>query len=113
MSVLAKTPKPPYYSVIFTSLLSGDNEGYAAMATRMLALAERQPGFLGVESAREALGITISYWTDLEAIRAWKQDIEHQQAQRLGRERWYSAYRTRIARVERDYGLDDETLARR
>ncbi|WP_110670206.1 antibiotic biosynthesis monooxygenase family protein [Salinicola halophilus] len=104
MSLIAETPEPPYYAVIFTSLMSDDPEGYEAMAERMLALAKERSGFLGLESAREAVGLTVSYWRDLEAIASWKQDIDHRYAQRLGRERWYAAYRTRIARVEREYG---------
>ncbi|MCE3028720.1 antibiotic biosynthesis monooxygenase [Salinicola sp. DM10] len=106
--MLADTPEPPYYAVIFTSLMGDDSSGYAAMADRMLTLARAQPGFLGVESAREGIGITVSYWSDLDAIRAWKRDIDHREAQRLGRERWYAAYRTRIARVERDYSFEDQ-----
>ena len=104
MSEIANTPAPPYYAVIFSSLQSDDLEGYEATAERMLELAAEQPGYLGVESAREGLGITISYWRDLESIRRWKAHAEHREAQRAGRERWYSNYKTRIALVERDYG---------
>ena len=104
MSLIAKTPQAPYYAVIFSSLQGDDLEGYAETAARMLELAAAQPGFLGVESAREDLGITISYWADLESIKRWKAHAEHREAQKMGRERWYSAYRTRIALVERDYG---------
>ncbi len=101
----AKTPKPPYYAVIFTSLrIPGDN-GYNAMAARMVELAEQQPGYLGIESVREDLGITVSYWTDLDSIRNWKANLEHLEAQRLGREKWYTSFKIRIARVERDYGM--------
>lgn len=103
--MIANTPEPPYYAVIFTSERTDVDEGYAAMAERMLALARTQPGFLGVESARDGVGITVSYWRDLESIRHWKSDLEHREAQRLGREQWYRAFKTRIARVERDYGL--------
>lgn len=103
--MIANTPEPPYYAVIFTSERSDVDEGYAAMAERMLALARTQPGFLGVESARDGVGITVSYWRDLESIRHWKSDLEHREAQRLGREQWYRTFKTRIARVERDYGL--------
>lgn len=103
MSTLASTPPPPYYAVIFSSLRTEGDDGYSAMAERMLELARQQPGFLGVESARDGLGITVSYWRDLEAIRAWKAHPEHLQAQRLGHERWYAAASTRIAKVERDY----------
>ena len=104
MSDIAETPEPPYYAVIFTSLQTGDLEGYAETAGRMLELAAEQPGYLGVESAREGLGITVSYWKDLESIRRWKAQAEHREAQRAGREQWYSNYKTRIALVERDYG---------
>ncbi|WP_421200656.1 antibiotic biosynthesis monooxygenase family protein [Aeromonas enteropelogenes] len=103
--MIANTPEPPYYAVIFTSQRTNVDEGYAAMAERMLALARTQAGFLGVESARDGVGITVSYWRDLESIRHWKSDLEHQEAQRLGREQWYRTFKTRIARVERDYGL--------
>jgi heme-degrading monooxygenase HmoA len=75
------------------------------MARRMVELAAQQPGFLGVEYARDELGITVSYWADLASIKQWKANAEHAQAQQLGRERWYSSYKTRISKVERDYGL--------
>ncbi len=104
MSDIANTPEPPYYAVIFTSLQSDDLDGYAATAARMLELAAEQPGYLGVESAREDLGVTVSYWQDLESIKRWKAQAEHREAQRQGKDRWYSSYRTRIARVEREYG---------
>lgn len=101
----APTPAPPYYAVIFTSLRTDGDNGYGAMAARMVELAAQQPGFLGAESAREGLGITVSYWADLQSIAAWKQNAEHLEAQRLGREQWYAGFRLRIARVERDYGM--------
>lgn len=103
MSLIAKTPEPPYYAVIFSSLRNDDIEGYAETAARMVELASLQPGFLGVESAREDLGITISYWSDLESIKKWKAHAEHLEAQKLGMDKWYSNYMTRIALVERDY----------
>lgn len=97
---------PPYYAVIFTSELSDDTAGYEAMAARMVELAARQPGFLGIETAREGVGITVSYWRDLESIAAWRANVEHLQAQRLGKEQWYRRYRLRIARVERDWQFE-------
>ncbi len=103
MTLIANTPRPPYYAVIFSSLRNDDIEGYAETAARMVELAALQPGFLGVESAREDLGITISYWSDLESIKKWKAQAEHLEAQRLGMDKWYSNYMTRIALVERDY----------
>jgi heme-degrading monooxygenase HmoA len=107
MSTIAKTPNPPYYAVIFSSLRSDDIEGYAETAARMVELAAQQPGFLGIESVREELGITVSYWSDLESIKNWKSVAEHRVAQKMGMEKWYSSYMTRIARVERDYGNAD------
>jgi heme-degrading monooxygenase HmoA len=105
MSVIVNTPNPPYYAVIFTSLRTDGDHGYAEMADKMVALAAVQPGFLGIESAREDLGITVSYWTDLESIKRWKSNAEHLVAQQLGHEKWYSSFKTRIAKVERDYGI--------
>lgn len=105
MSLIAQTPPPPYYAVIFTNTRTEGDHGYAAMAERMVELAAQQPGFLGAESARNAVGITVSYWKDLESIRAWKANAEHLEAQRQGRAQWYSAFTTRIAKVERDYSL--------
>ena len=105
MSQIAKTPKPPYYAVIFTSIRTEGDNGYRETAKRMIELASRQPGFLGVESAREDIGITVSYWADIESIAGWKANIEHREAQKMGREKWYAAIKTRIAKVERDYGF--------
>jgi heme-degrading monooxygenase HmoA len=108
-NLIAETPTPPYYAVVFTSVRTGIDEGYAEMAAAMDELAARQPGYLGVESARDAVGITVSYWRDLESIAAWKRAVNHVAAQRLGRERWYAMYRVRIALVEREYGFTAET----
>lgn len=105
MSFIANTPKPPYYAVIFTSHRTEGDNGYGRMADRMVELASKQPGFLGVESAREDVGITVSYWSDLESIQNWKANIEHLEAQRLGHEKWYASFKTRISKVERDYGI--------
>ncbi len=106
--MIAKTPTPPYYAVIFTSLRTEVDEGYGDMADRMAELAATQPGFLGVESARSGLGITVSYWESLEAIRHWKMNAEHLIAQQLGRKQWYLAFQTRICKVEREYGFEEE-----
>jgi heme-degrading monooxygenase HmoA len=104
---IANTPEPPYVAVIFTSIRTPGDDGYEAMSHEMVALGQRQPGFLGLESSRDAegFGVTVSYWATLEDARAWKAVAEHQGAQRLGRERWYRAYKTRIATVEREYGF--------
>lgn len=106
--MIANTPKPPYYAVIFTSLRTANEEGYADTARRMIELAQVQDGFLGVESARNDIGITVSYWRDLDAIRRWKHQAEHTLARARGRRDWYTAFKTRIALVERDYGYELE-----
>ncbi len=105
--MIAQTPEPPYYAVIFTSKRTGGDEGYERTANRMVELARTSPGFLGVESARDlnGIGITVSYWSDEKAILNWKQDLEHLDAQALGRSLWYEEYSVRIAKVERAYGM--------
>ncbi len=104
--MIAKTPQPPYYAVIFTSLRTEGEAGYDKTSERMAELAVQQPGYLGHESARDGLGITVSYWESLEAIKNWKQNTEHLFAQKQGREQWYSNYKTRICLVQRDYGFE-------
>lgn len=106
---IAKTPSPPYFSVIFTSRRSGADPEYDATAARMIELARDQPGFLGIESARNegGLGVTVSYWESEESIRAWKSNSEHQVAQERGKTEWYAAYRLRVAKVTREYGTKD------
>lgn len=106
MLPFAQTPPPPYYAVIFSSTRTSVDQGYTETADAMVQLACQQPGFLGVESARDSdLGITVSYWSDLDAIKAWKKHADHEMAQQLGKTQWYSSYVTRIAKVERDYSL--------
>jgi heme-degrading monooxygenase HmoA len=102
--MIAGTPEPPYVAVIFTSLRTDGDNGYAAMSERMDRLAAEQPGYLGIEAARDGLGLTVSYWADEDSARAWKQVAEHLVAQQRGRETWYSDYRVRVAVVHRDYG---------
>jgi heme-degrading monooxygenase HmoA len=105
-AAFARTPEPPYYAVIFTSQRTDGDRGYDSMAGRMVELAAKQPGFLGVESVRGAdgFGITVSYWASEEAIVAWKAHLEHQSAQEAGKRTWYADYQLRVAKVERAYG---------
>ncbi|MBW0178205.1 antibiotic biosynthesis monooxygenase [Sediminibacterium sp.] len=104
--MIANTPNPPYYAVIFTNELTVHTEGYEAMAEKMCEMALKEPGCLGFESVRNGLGITISYWESLEAIKSWKANTEHLEAQQQGRDIWYKNYKTRICKVERDYGFE-------
>lgn len=105
---LTRTPPPPYYAVIFTSLRTEGDHGYGEMSKRMVDAGSKHPGFLGIESARnaEGLGITVSYWKDEESIRQWKADMDHRVAQAKGKSTWYSRYEVRIAKVERAYGFE-------
>lgn len=105
MNKIATTPTPPYYAVIFTSITSDNLEDYSTTAQRMLELAHQQDGFLGVESVREDIGITVSYWKDLESIKKWKNNIEHVEARKKGYSQWYKSCKTRISKVEREYGF--------
>ncbi|MCP5064527.1 MAG: antibiotic biosynthesis monooxygenase [Ignavibacteriae bacterium] len=106
--MIAKTPEPPYYAVIFTSTRTDGDNGYTKTANRMVELAKQQDGFLGVESAREEVGITVSYWKDLTSIKKWKENAEHSIAREKGKSEWYESFKTRIAKVERDYEFEKE-----
>lgn len=107
MSGTVKTLKPPYYAVIFTSQRTDGDNGYGNMAKKMVDLASKQSGFLGMESARDdQLGITVSYWESLEAIKSWKENLAHKVAQEKGKSEWYKNYSVRICRVERDYSFE-------
>tara|TARA_R110002072_G_scaffold95600_3_gene210742 strand:- start:1396 stop:1719 length:324 start_codon:yes stop_codon:yes gene_type:complete len=98
--------KTPYYAVIFTTLMTDNLENYTETAQKMEALAKLQKGFLGIESARNQIGITVSYWQTLEDITNWKNNIEHTEIRNLGREKWYRKYQLRICKVEREYGFE-------
>ena len=104
--MIATTPKPPYYAVIFTSIKTEEDKGYNDMSDKMVELAKKQHGFLGIESARSELGITVSYWSSLEAIKHWKLNVAHTEAREKGRSTWYKKFKVRISRVERDYGFE-------
>jgi heme-degrading monooxygenase HmoA len=104
----ASTPTPPYYAVIFTSVRTAGDHGYQEMSRRMVELASQQDGFLGVESARNEVGITVSYWRDLESIKKWKTHMEHKTAREKVRSTWYAEFKVRIAKVESDYGFEKD-----
>ena len=100
----------PYYAVIFTSIRTQNNEGYGKMADHMEELAAKQPGFLGIESFSNAEGlrVSISYWKEEAHLQAWKRVMAHQEAQRLGKEKWYEWYRVEVCKVERTYTWENE-----
>ncbi|WP_328802507.1 antibiotic biosynthesis monooxygenase [Paenibacillus sp. LX16] len=105
MNSIAKTPRPPYYAAIFTSERTEGDGGYGVMGDKMVELAAQQPGFLGVESVRDhnGVGITVSYWESLDAIKNWKHNEMHKVAQEKGKSEWYKTFGLRVSKVERDY----------
>jgi len=105
--MIANTLSPPYYAVIFTSVKKNSDKSYEVMANKMEELAKLQKGFLGIESVRNEIGITVSYWKDLESIKNWKENSEHLNAQKLGKTNWYSSYHVRIAKIEIEYSFFD------
>lgn len=109
----ARTPRPPYYAVIFTSRRTAGDDGYAEAAERMAELAAQQSGYLGIESARgtDGVGITVSYWESEEAIANWRRHIEHAATRERGRNAWYEHYEVRVAKVERAYGKPQRNSA--
>jgi heme-degrading monooxygenase HmoA len=107
--MIAATPNPPYYAAIFSSVRTAIDEGYYAMNDRLFEELSKIPGYLGHESARNEVGITVSYWADLEALKQWRDLPLHKDAQRLGREKWYEAYKVRICKVEKDYGFEKKS----
>ena len=104
----ARLPEPPYYAVVFTSLRTPVDEGYADTAKAMFELVSTQPGFLGADTARnpDGLGITVAYFRDEPAIAAWRANPDHTAARNQGREKWYSSYAIHVAKVERAYHWD-------
>ena len=103
--MIVETLKPPYFAVIFSTLVTDNLKGYQETAERMEALAKQQNGFLWIESATSTIGITVSYWQNEADIITWKNNIEHTEARNLGREKWYKQYQLRICKVEREYGF--------
>ena len=100
---IINSPKPPYYAVIFTSIRTDGDNGYNEMSDKIESLIGNQPGYLGMESARNELGITVSYWKDLESIELWSQNLDHKQAKEKGKKLWYKNYKVRISKVEMEY----------
>ncbi|MDX2168218.1 MAG: antibiotic biosynthesis monooxygenase [Deltaproteobacteria bacterium] len=104
MFQIARTPEPPYYAVIAPAELNPDLEGYAQTALRLMQVAREVDGFLGIESCIAGnFSLAVSYWRSLEAIAEWRRHAEHRLAKDNGMQRWFAAYCTRIARVERVY----------
>lgn len=104
---LLATPDPPYVAVIFSSVRTAGDNGYGAAVAEMNALAAVQPGYRGIESARnpDGFGLSVSYWQSRAEARAWGEAAAHRAVQVEARARWYHAYNTRIAEVGHAYGF--------
>ena len=101
---IADTPEPPYYSVTTTARFSKNTSGYEDAAMSLIRLAKNTEGFLGLEtSLQQDCGIAVSYWKSLDAIKAWKFSEAHLKVKEQAKNQWFSAYITRIAKVERVY----------
>ena len=105
MSRFSPMPSPPYYAVIFSNQMGSDTEGYGQMSDLMVSMSADQPGFIGIETTRDAggFGITVSYWESEAAIANWRENAKHQAAQQKGKVTWYDRYQLRVAKVERQY----------
>lgn len=101
--MFANTPQPPYYAVIFTSLRTEGDNGYNKMSDKIEALVKEQPGYLGMETARNEIGITVCFWKDMDSIKEWSKNLKHQEAKNKGRSLWYDDYKVRISKVEIEY----------
>lgn len=104
--MIVNTTNGEYYAVIFTSILGSNDPKYYLVSEELVQLASEQPGFLGMESAKNEVGITVSYWKDLESIKNWKNHITHAAARKKGREKWYLSFKVRICKVEKEYGFE-------
>lgn len=93
------------YAVIFTAKLRDDAQEYGVVAEQMEAKMRTNDGFVSFESVRGAdgFGITVCIWDSLEALQAWKKDVDHQEAQRRGKADWYEYYKVRVAKIEYEY----------
>ncbi len=101
--MFANTPNPPYYAVIFTSKRSDGDNGYSDMSEIIESLVKEQPGYLGMESVRNEIGITVCYWKDMDSIMAWSKNLKHKEAKEKGKSEWYKQYKVRISKVEVEY----------
>ena len=107
MAMIVKTPKPPYYTVVFTSVRTNIDEGYTEMNDSLWEDAQKLDGFIGSESLRneDGFGVTVLYFKDMETIHEWSKYQKHLRAKEMGKQKWYADYRVRIAKVEHEYGM--------
>ncbi len=96
------------YAVIFKAKVKNLGPGYVSTADRLRELALQEYGCIEFTSATQGTNeIAISYWPSKAHIQAWKNNCEHQQAQALGKSRWYESYRVEIVEVLDQHDSDD------
>ncbi|ESW95259.1 antibiotic biosynthesis monooxygenase [Mesorhizobium sp. M0179] len=93
----------------------GKRDAYLGIAAELRPLLDGIDGFISIERF-QSLGdpnrvLSLSFWRDEEAVKAWRNTEEHRQAQHAGRGGIFAGYRLRIAHVVRDYGLTERDEA--
>jgi heme-degrading monooxygenase HmoA len=93
----------------------GRREDYLALAAALKASLEAMDGFISVERFESLTTpgklLSLSFWRDEDAVRAWRNLPQHRAAQAMGRNHYFAGYRLRIAHVLRDYGMTDRAEA--
>ncbi|WP_306028502.1 antibiotic biosynthesis monooxygenase [Stappia sp. MMSF_3263] len=93
----------------------GGRERYLEIAASLRPVLERIDGFISVERFQSLSDpdkvLSLSFFRDEDAVRAWRNRESHRAAQGQGRGGVFSDYRLRIAEVSRDYGLRDRAQA--
>lgn len=95
-------------TIIFRSRLRAENEAeYGQVAARIAALARTMPGLIDFKTfaADDGERVTLAEFDTLDNARFWGENAEHLEAQRLGRERFYSEYRVQICQPLRAYAF--------
>jgi heme-degrading monooxygenase HmoA len=103
-------------AVIFEVVPSAEGMAeYLARAAALGALLAQVDGFISVERFTSISDpsklLSLSFWRDEEAVRRWREQERHRDAQAAGRAGVFEHYRLRVASVIRDYGLHERDEA--
>ncbi len=103
-------------AVIFEVWIDPEHrQDYIEQAAKLRALLEGIDGFISVERFQSLIEpdkiLSLSFFRDEDAVKAWRNTMQHRQAQALGRNEYFRDYRLRITRVLRDYGMDSREQA--
>lgn len=90
-------------------------ERYLDIAARIRPELEKVDGFISIERFQSLTDenriLSLSFFRDEEAVKAWRNLEAHRSAQAQGRSGVFKNYRLRVASVLRDYGLNDRDQA--